>query len=45
MTDFKVGLEVISIHALVKRATGTLEECREWCKISIHALVKRATLY
>ncbi len=22
---------------------GTLEECREWCRISIHALVKRAT--
>ena len=23
---------------------GTLEECREWCRISIHALMKRATV-
>ena len=33
----------ISIHALVKRATGYACGVGEWRVISIHALVKRAT--
>ena len=36
-------LSVISIHALVKRATGNLVAVSAVEKISIHALVKRAT--
>ena len=36
--------EVISIHALVKRATQCWAEALHLFKISIHALVKRATL-
>ena len=33
----------ISIHALVKRATGSKHSCNDFLDISIHALVKRAT--
>ena len=33
----------ISIHALVKRATGLFDEYIDKYAISIHALVKRAT--
>ena len=35
--------DVISIHALVKRATGATRPRRRFPAISIHALVKRAT--
>ena len=35
---------IISIHALVKRATTSTGIVRQYIKISIHALVKRATL-
>ena len=35
---------VISIHALVKRATYNLRKRPTWAAISIHALVKRATV-
>ena len=34
---------IISIHALVKRATYNLCKRLMWAAISIHALVKRAT--
>ena len=41
----KCYLLIISIHALVKRATCNLMFLIELEKISIHALVKRATAY
>ena len=37
--------DIISIHALVKRATGNTRNENRNKKISIHALVKRATCY
>ena len=37
------GIILISIHALVKRATKAEEIIRKKQDISIHALVKRAT--
>ena len=36
---------LISIHALVKRATNVAEYLDLACSISIHALVKRATAH
>ena len=35
---------IISIHALVKRATAVVIYLPDFISISIHALVKRATL-
>ena len=35
--------ELVSIHALVKRATGYTKGTDEENNVSIHALVKRAT--
>ena len=40
---FVVVVLSISIHALVKRATGRVSDSLEDLHISIHALVKRAT--
>ena len=40
-----VGTLKISIHALVKRATGEYDKKLMAVEISIHALVKRATLH
>ena len=37
------GVDTISIHALVKRATKTRAKKEPPVDISIHALVKRAT--
>ena len=37
------AIDIISIHALVKRATRTVSNINVWWHISIHALVKRAT--
>ena len=37
--------KMISIHALVKRATGLLNQTIAQIGISIHALVKRATRF
>ena len=42
-TDTKYEHISISIHALVKRATGANIVTRGFKAISIHALVKRAT--
>ena len=39
----KNGWSIISIHALVKRATTAESTMKEINSISIHALVKRAT--
>ena len=41
----KVIILLISIHALVKRATDVYDFYLEQFRISIHALVKRATLF
>ena len=38
-------MSLISIHALVKRATKCYDLCCGFDIISIHALVKRATIY
>ena len=43
MTSGLAYRAAISIHALVKRATGDIKRCYERNSISIHALVKRAT--
>ena len=46
MLQYKFPMtEYISIHALVKRATGKIFEDFPIFEISIHALVKRATIY
>ena len=41
--DGQYAAAIISIHALVKRATEKSEKGRNKVGISIHALVKRAT--
>ena len=41
----QLSAKVISIHALVKRATSPLYGCDTAISISIHALVKRATMF
>ena len=43
--SMQVCLIIISIHALVKRATEADDWKHPYDIISIHALVKRATLY
>ena len=39
-----IARAIISIHALVKRATTSWKAINAKCEISIHALVKRATI-
>ena len=43
MSDWSVRTRIISIHAPVKGATGTLDDLRQVIGISIHAPVKGAT--
>ena len=43
MKDELTGVQIISIHALVKRATLLFHIVPVYFLISIHALVKRAT--
>ena len=43
ISDALSGQPLISIHALVKRATKQIVITVSVCSISIHALVKRAT--
>ena len=43
MKNLEIGMNVISIHSLVKRETGEFKNLNQWAKISIHSLVKRET--